>query len=91
MQSKLIQALHSRTLWTTLVMLIFNFIPQLNVDQALKDLINSILVLVIGYFHLNPLVPGAYSIAGVVPPIAPVVVDTATENIVQPIPKTPVV
>lgn len=75
--SKLLQALHSRTVWATVVMLAFNFIPQLNINQPVKDLINSVLVLIIGYLHINPAIPGQYSPAGVPPPITPVVIDTA--------------
>ncbi len=54
MNSKIIQALHSRTVWTVIVMMVFNLIPQLNIDQSLKDMVNGVLVLVAGYFHVNP-------------------------------------
>lgn len=54
MNSKILQALHSKTVWTVIVMALFNLIPQLNLDPGLKDLINGVLVLVAGYFHVNP-------------------------------------
>jgi hypothetical protein len=52
--SKLIQALHSRTVWTIAAMLIFNLLPSLNISPELKDLINAIFTAVAGYFHMNP-------------------------------------
>lgn len=51
--NKIAQALTSRTFWTTVVMLVINFIPNLSVSQATKDLINGILGLLVIYFHLN--------------------------------------
>jgi hypothetical protein len=45
---------NSRTFWTIVVMLIFNLIPQLPIDQAIKDLVNGILSLLATYFHVNP-------------------------------------
>lgn len=77
-QSKIVQALHSKTVWTTVVMLIFNFIPSLNIDQALKDLINGVLVLVISYFHINPTTQGMLTPAGVPPPLTPPVIVPTT-------------
>ena len=52
--NKVMLALKSRTFWTVIVMLVFNLIPHLPVDQSVKDLVNSILTLLVAYFHLNP-------------------------------------
>jgi hypothetical protein len=52
--SKFALALKSRTLWTVVVMLVFNLIPHLPVDQSVKDLVNGILTLLAAYFHVNP-------------------------------------
>ena len=78
MQSKLIQALHSKTVWTTIIMLVFNVIPSLNIDQSFKDLINGVLVVLISYFHINPAVQGMYTPAGVTPPVTPPVIVPTT-------------
>jgi hypothetical protein len=53
-KTKFGQLITSRTFWTAVVMLVFNLIPQLPIDQALKDLINTIFVALITYFKLNP-------------------------------------
>jgi hypothetical protein len=52
--SKFALALRSRTFWTVVVMLVFNLIPHLPVDQSVKDLVNGILTLLAAYFHVNP-------------------------------------
>ena len=52
--NKVTLALQSRTFWTVVVMMVFNLIPQLPVDQAVKDLINGVFTLVAAYFHVNP-------------------------------------
>jgi hypothetical protein len=52
--SKLALVYNSRTFWTIVVMLVFNLIPQLPIDQAIKDLVNGILSLLATYFHVNP-------------------------------------
>jgi hypothetical protein len=52
--SKFALALKSRTFWTVVVMLVFNLIPHLPVDQSVKDLVNGILTLLAAYFHVNP-------------------------------------
>ena len=52
--NKIALMLKSRTFWTVVVMLVFNLIPQLPVDQGVKDLVNGILTLLATYFHINP-------------------------------------
>ena len=84
MNSKILQALHSKTVWTMIVGLVFNIlVPQLNISPELRDLVNGVIVLVAGYFHINPVTAGQYSPAGVTPPVTPVVVDTTTDKIVS--------
>ena len=52
--SKFALALKRRTIWTVVVMLVFNLIPHLQIDQSLKDLINGVLTMLVAYFKLNP-------------------------------------
>ena len=52
--SKLALVYNSRTFWTIVVMLVFNLIPQLPIDQSIKDLVNGVLSLLATYFHVNP-------------------------------------
>lgn len=65
--NKFTQALHSRTFWTVVIMVIFNAIPHIPLDQGLKDLITTILGLLATFFHVNPNV--VYTPAGVTPPL----------------------
>ena len=62
--SKIVQALHSRTVWTVVVLALFNVLPHAGLSPELTDMINGILVLVAGYFHLNPnqvYIPAGYT------------------------------
>lgn len=52
--NKIHLALGSRTFWATVLLVAVNVIPNLPVDQTVKDLINGVLGLVIAYFHVNP-------------------------------------
>jgi hypothetical protein len=52
--SKIWQALHSRTVWSVIVLALFNVLPHSGLSPEFVDLINGILVAVTGYFHINP-------------------------------------
>ena len=51
--NKILVALHSRTAWTALLMVIVNILPNLTIDPSLKDLINGILGALIVYFRVT--------------------------------------
>ena len=67
--NKLTQFFTSRTVWTIIVMLAFNLIAYIHpfVSDALYTLINGLLTILAGYFHINP------SQNYTVPPVTPAV------------------
>ena len=85
-QSKIVQALHSKTVWTLVIGLIFNvLVPQLNISPALRDFVNALIVFIAGYFHINPTIQGMYTPAGVPAPATPPVI-TPQSVLVTPTP-----
>ena len=53
--NKLSLLFNSRTFWTLLVGFVFNaIVPALNLSPELRDTVNGIIVIVAGYFHVNP-------------------------------------
>ena len=57
MKTKFGQLITSRTTWTLVVLLLVNVIPAVkNVfpNIAWLDTVNTLLVVVAGYFHINP-------------------------------------
>lgn len=51
--NKFLIALHSRTAWTTILLVLVNVIPGLNLAQPLKDLLNAVLGALVVYFRIN--------------------------------------
>lgn len=51
--NKFIQAVHSRTAWTALLLVLVNTVPSLNFDPAVKDLVNAVLGALVVYFRIN--------------------------------------
>lgn len=54
--SKIILALKSRTIWTSVVLFLVNATPMFNsvLPPEWKALVDAILGLLVAYFHLNP-------------------------------------
>lgn len=91
MNSKIIQALHSRTLGVLVIMIAYNILAVYGkaLDPQLSALIDLVLGGLVSYLHINPAVQGQYTPAGITPPITPMVVDTTTENVVPSTPTPP--
>lgn len=70
MNSKIIQALHSRTVGVLLIMVAYNIMTVYGagLSPALSSLINIVLGAVATYFKMNP--SQVYTAAGI-PPVAP--------------------
>lgn len=72
--SKFIQAIHSRTVWTLVVMIVYNVLDVYGkgLDPQMSTLVNLILGALVSYFHVNPQM--VYTPAGTppVPPVTPV-------------------
>lgn len=67
--SKLLQALHSRTVGVLAIMIAYNIMTVYGagLDPALSSLINLVLGGLATYLHLNP--TQVYTPAGVTPPV----------------------
>jgi hypothetical protein len=81
-KTKFGQMLTSRTFWTVIVMLVFNLLPQLPLDQAVKDLVNTILTVLVVYFKLNPTQINAPS-GSTITQTTPTTVTVTTPPVVQ--------
>lgn len=51
--NKFTQALHSRTAWTALLLVVVNIIPNLGLSPELRDLLNAVLGALVIYFRVN--------------------------------------
>jgi hypothetical protein len=54
--NKILLALHSRTIWTLVVMFVYNVLALYGhaLSPSLNTLVTAVLGLLVGYFKLNP-------------------------------------